>query len=67
MTTLESRILAALAPGGMLTITTIARNVKSTKWATIRAATALQRKDFAFKNRRDEWQVTIAGRKATTR
>ncbi|MFD6107358.1 hypothetical protein ACFWFQ_32380, partial [Nocardia salmonicida] len=33
MTTLESRVLAALAPGGMLTITTIARNVKSRKWA----------------------------------
>ncbi|MFI7529794.1 hypothetical protein [Nocardia salmonicida] len=66
MTTLESRTVAALAPSCMLTIATIARNVESTNWATVRAVTALQRKDFALKIRRDEWQATIAG-KATTR
>ncbi|MFD4458753.1 hypothetical protein [Nocardia sp. NPDC058480] len=65
--TLETEILAALKSGGMLTISTIALNVKVTEWQVRRAAIKLQRKDFAFKNRHDEWQITPAGRTAATR
>ena len=63
-TTLEAKILAALKPGGMLTI---ALNVQIAEWEAKRAALELQRRDFAFENLRNEWQITPAGRRAATR
>ena len=66
-TTLEAKILAALKPGGMLTIATIALNAQIAEWEAKRAALELQRRDFAFENLRNEWQITPAGRRAATR
>ncbi|MFD8099876.1 hypothetical protein ACFV24_10105 [Nocardia fluminea] len=65
--TLETAILAALKSGSMLTIATIARNVNITEQQARRAAINLQRRDFAFENRRAEWQITPAGRTAAAR
>lgn len=65
--TLEAKILAALQPGGMLTIATIALDMQIAEREAKRAALELQRKDFAFENMRNEWQITPAGRRAATR
>ncbi|MGW6121074.1 hypothetical protein ACWFRF_18695 [Nocardia sp. NPDC055165] len=65
--TLETEILTALESGSILTIDKIALDVRITERQARRAAIRLQCKDFAFKNRRAEWQITPADQIPATR
>lgn len=65
--TLETEILTALKSGSILTIDKIGLDVRITERQARRAAIRLQCKDFAFENRRAEWQITPVGQTAATR
>jgi DNA-binding IclR family transcriptional regulator len=62
MTSLESEVLAALRPGGMLTLSAIAKATGKPKWLVRRAANSLRRQSLAWENKRSQWQAYLTGR-----
>lgn len=64
MTALETEVLAALRPGGMLTLDTIAANIHRPKWLVRRAAGSLRRQALVWENKAGQWQAYRAGRTA---
>lgn len=57
MTRMESEVLDALRPGGMLTLETIATNIRKPKWLVRRAADSLRRQALVWENRAGQWQI----------
>lgn len=60
--TLEADVLALLAPGGVLTADTIARNLGVPKHRVVRALHTLRDNGHTFQNQRAAWQV-LAGQR----
>jgi DNA-binding IclR family transcriptional regulator len=61
MTSLESEVLDALRPGGMLTLNAIAKATGRPKWLVRRAADSLRRQSLVWENRRSQWQAYRGG------
>ncbi|MEU4811833.1 hypothetical protein AB0H20_21730 [Nocardia fluminea] len=58
-TDVEQRVLDILAPGGLLTADTIARNLEISPWRVTRVLNSLRRNGNAFRNRHAQWRVTV--------
>ncbi|MFI1234592.1 hypothetical protein [Nocardia salmonicida] len=59
LTDVEQRVLDVLAPGGLLTADTIARNLNMSPWRVARALNSLRRNGDAFRNRHAQWRATV--------
>ncbi|MFC9660861.1 hypothetical protein ACFVJ5_11540 [Nocardia sp. NPDC127606] len=58
MTKVEIEILAALRPGGMLTLETMTKTIGRPKWVVRRAAKSLRRQALASENRAGQWEIS---------
>ncbi|MFE5476228.1 hypothetical protein ACFQ9R_11020 [Nocardia sp. NPDC056541] len=59
LTVVEQQVLDVLAPGGLLTADTIARNLNMSPWRVARALNSLRRNGDAFRNQHAQWRVTV--------
>ncbi|MEV6659709.1 hypothetical protein [Nocardia fluminea] len=55
LTDVEQKVLDSLAPGGLLTLDSLARCTGRQVWVVRRAANSLRLKNLAWANRRGQW------------
>lgn len=57
LTAVERTVLEILAPGGLLTLDTLARRTGRREWEIRRATNSLLSKNLAWANRRGQWSA----------